>query len=112
MDNAIKLLELISTMGLTTFAATLFVTGAGVSLAVFCWATIKYVPPFVKQTTRIADNLEAINKNHVAIEQNTSKIPALDDKIDRIQFMSEEIKKKVDEMHSHCMRQVVNHSQN
>jgi hypothetical protein len=99
MEAVLEFLKLVSQMGLTAVAGTLFVLGAAVSLTVFCWATIKYVPPFVKQTTRIADNLESINKSHSSIERDTSKIPALDDKIDRVVFMSEEIKKKVDTLY-------------
>jgi len=104
MESAVKILELVSQMGLTAVAGTLFVVGAAVSLTVFCWATIKYVPPFVKQTTRIADYLESINKSHSAIEKDTSKIPALDDKVDKNGFMLEEIKKKVDALYHQLVK--------
>lgn len=101
MEQTIKLLELINTMGISTFMAILFLLGITGFISIFCWATIKYVPIFVKHTGRIADNLEAINKSHDNINMNTQRLPFIDDKVDKIIFLSEEIKKKIEDIHSH-----------
>lgn len=105
MDDLIKLLTFAETMGFERFAALILLIAIVGFIGVFIWATIRYVPPFAKNTGRIADNLEAMNRSHSVIEATLQTLPTIDDKIDRIGFNLEEVKKKVDEIHLSTIKQ-------
>lgn len=95
MNELIKVLQLIEKVGATDLIATILVIGAVAFITIFCWATVRYVPTFVKQTTRIADNLEKINIHN----------GNLDDKVDHANFVIEEVKKRTEDIYTLLVKQ-------